>query len=191
MWTILTILWNINIVEPYPLVSVVYATVVVVAGYVVMNLVGFLCFCCVISKDKKYRQWQQQDNKCSSYTITILSLIFSFRLNCLKYSKTGHSPHLSARLSTPTLFLPHNILALTSILLSSFTILISVYITTFQTELNYLFFSCLEVAIISIIMIIMSILCYVYLKNKFWRIKKNINMGKIRKFMMDRLCRKC
>lgn len=157
MWTTLALLWNANVVYPLPMVSVVYATILIVIGYGVMNGVQFVCWLCRIERDKKYRQWERQNNRCASVLIAVLSLLFSFRLDAIKFSKTGHSERLSARLQSPEVFAHYSVLAIIAILINAASIVVSVYILYLQSSLNYLFFSCIEVAIVSVLMLTLSI----------------------------------
>lgn len=98
MWVTLALIWNANVVYPLPMVSVVYGGVLVVIGYGIMNVVQFMFWVFRIGRDRKYRQWEKQNNRCVSVLIAVLSLLFSYRLDAIKYSKTGHSERLSARL---------------------------------------------------------------------------------------------
>lgn len=72
----------------------------VLAGiYVLFNIIGFIFYLKVTRNDKKFRTWEKQDNKCTSITISIVALIFTFRFSILKYSKLGHLLRFSATLS--------------------------------------------------------------------------------------------
>ena len=83
------------------MISVAYAPPLILIGYGVLNIVELICWRCVIASDRKYKLWEKQDNKCSSVFIAVLGLFLSFRLDAFKYSRTAHSPRLSARLSDP------------------------------------------------------------------------------------------
>lgn len=83
--------------------------------------------------------------------------MFSFRLDALKFSRTGHNPHLSARVASPDVFKHYSVLAVLSLGLSAISMVVSVYVSYLQTSLNYLFFTGFEVAIIAIIMMVLSI----------------------------------
>lgn len=157
MWTSLALLWNANIAFPSSFVSAVYATVLVLLAYFTLNVVQLVCWKCKIASDRQYKLWEKQDNRFASLLIAILALLFSYRLDALKFSRTGHSPRLSARLSSPDLFRHYTVLAVFGMFINACSILVSVYISSLQSETNYLFFSCLEVAIVSVLMIILSI----------------------------------
>lgn len=122
------------------------------------NIVEFILWKVRISADKKYRLWEKQDNRCSSVIIAIIALFLSFRFDTLKYSKVGHKYQLSARLTTPEAFSHYSALAVLAIFLISLSsLVVSIYISSLQTSLNYLFFTGLEVTIIAVIMLVMSI----------------------------------
>ena len=157
LWMYLCMVWNDNITYPLPLVSVVYAPALILVGYGILNLTQFVCWKCIIDTDRKYTLWTKQDNKCASNFIAFIGIFLSFRLDALKFSKTAHSYRLSARLSTPDLFLHYSVLAIISIFLNASSIIAAIYISYLQSSLNYLFFTCLEVTIVSLLMIILSI----------------------------------
>ena len=87
----LALLWNANVAYPLPLVSVVYGTALVMIGYGLMNVVQGVLWRVRIAGDRKYRQWELQDNRCASVALWLLALLMSFRLDTLKYSRTAHS----------------------------------------------------------------------------------------------------
>jgi hypothetical protein len=157
LWTILTLLWRSGLNYDLPIVSVAYAPVLVLIAYGVFNAVQLICWKCVVQPDKKYALWEKQDNKCASVSLAVLGLFLSFRLDALVFSKTGHSQRLSARLTSPGKFKHYSVLGVLSFFISAASILCSVYISYLQSSLTYLFFNCLEVAILSVVMIILSI----------------------------------
>jgi hypothetical protein len=101
LWTLLSVFWNLGLQQPLSYANVVFATVLICSTYVILNIVQFVLWNKRIQADRQYRLWEKQDNRCASLSIAIASLFFSFRLDALKFSKTGHNPHLSARLSSP------------------------------------------------------------------------------------------
>ena len=157
LWTVLTIIWRNGLILPLPLISVAYAPALILIVYVTFNVVQFICWKCKIQPDKKYALWEIQDNKCASYFIAFLGIFLSFRLDAIKFSRTGHSQRLSARLSSPSKFKHYSVLAIFGIFLNATCILASVYLSYLQGSLNYLFFNCLEVTILSVVMIVLSI----------------------------------
>jgi len=157
LWTVLALLWNANIAYPLPMISVVYGTALILIGYGLMNVVEAIVWRVRIATDRKYRQWELQDNRCASVGVWFLSIILSFRLDTLKYSRTAHSERLSARLSSTDKFRHYTVMAILGILINSCSILVAAYISYLQNSMNYLFFSCLEVAILSVFMIIFAI----------------------------------
>jgi len=157
LWTILTLLWRNSLTSPLPLVSVAYAPLLILIIYSAFNVLQLLCWKCIIQPDKKYFLWEKQDNKCTSVSLALLGLFLSYRLDALVFSKTGHSQRLSARLTSPGKFKHFSVLAVLGMFISAGSILASVYISYLQTSLTYLFFNCLEVAILSVVMIVLSI----------------------------------
>lgn len=143
MWTALALLWNANIPFPSPFPSVVYATVLILIVYSVLNVVQFIFWQYKIASDRQYKLWEKQDNRFASLFIAILGIVLSFRLDALKFSRTGNSPRLSARLSSPDLFGHYSILAMLGIVVNVCSIVVAVYVFSIQSEANYLFFSCL------------------------------------------------
>lgn len=143
--------------QPLPYESVVYAPVIIGGVYIFFNVLQFILWNKRIAADRQYKLWEKQDNRCASLSIAIVSLVFSFRLDTLKFSRTAHNPHLSARLTSPEMFRHYSVLAILSLMLSAVTILVSVYISYLQTSLNYLFFTGIEIAVIAIIMILLSV----------------------------------
>lgn len=101
LWTLLSVFWNLGNSSPLPYGSVVYAPVLIGCVYVCLNVVQFVLWSRKVQGDRQYRLWEKQDNRCASLSIAIVSLFLSFRLDALKFSKTAHDPHLSARLSAP------------------------------------------------------------------------------------------
>ena len=83
------------------MISVAYVPPLILIAYGGLNITEFICWRYSIASDRKYKLWEKQDNKCSSIFIAILGLFLSFRLDAFKYSRTAHSPRLSARLSDP------------------------------------------------------------------------------------------
>ena len=133
MWTVLTLLWNANIKYTLPLVSVAYATILILIAYGILNITQFVLWNCRISNDRKYKLWEKQDNRCASITIAILGIFLSYRFDSLKFSKTGHSQRLSARLSNPEVFKHYSILAVVGMFINACSILVSVYISYLQS----------------------------------------------------------
>lgn len=122
-------------------------------------MLGFLLYIYITRKDRKFIVWEKQDNKVASIIVTIIAFIFSFRFIMLKYSKLGELHHFSATLSHDSKLSHQNILAYFSILLISIpAIIISAWIAYLQKSLNYLFFTSIEVSVVSVIMIILSII---------------------------------
>jgi|688.fasta_scaffold387717_1 hypothetical protein len=76
----------------------------------------------------------------------------------LKYSKLGHLQKFSATLSHDSKLNHENIMSYISIgLISIPIVVIAAWTSYLQNKMNYLFFTSLEVAVISVIMIILSI----------------------------------
>jgi uncharacterized membrane protein len=68
-------------------------------------------------------------------------------------------------------------LALLSLALSAVIILVSVYISYMQTSMNYLFFTGIEIAMISIIMIVFSIAMLCVSKTQLLEDKNEYQVG--------------
>lgn len=101
LWTLLSAFWSLGLQAPLPYENVVYAPVLIGSVYVIFNVLQFVLWNVRVKVDKKYRLWEKQDNRCASLSIAVVSLFCSFRLDALKFSRTGHNPRLSARLSSP------------------------------------------------------------------------------------------
>lgn len=135
------------------------AATALVGVYFGFNVLGFLLYIYITRKDRKFIVWEKQDNKVASIIVTIIAFIFSFRFIMLKYSKLGELHHFSATLSHDSKLSHQSILAYFSILLISIpAIIISAWIAYLQKSLNYLFFTSIEVSVVSVIMIILSII---------------------------------
>ena len=135
------------------------AALVLCLTYCCLNVLGFFLFLFLVRRDRKYRVWEKQDNLCSSITITVVALLVSFRFGLLKYSKLGNLQRFSATLAADSKITHENILAYLSIgIISVPAIAISGWISYLQVTMNYLFFTSMEVTILSIMMVIISIL---------------------------------
>ena len=64
---------------------------------------------------------------------------------------------MSAKLSSADKFVHYKVLAILGLLINVGSILVAAYISYLQSSMNYLFFSCLEVAILSVLMIVFAI----------------------------------
>jgi hypothetical protein len=132
---------------------------VIIGIYVCLNIIGFILYIKITKNDKKFRVWEKQDNKFVSILVSIIGLILSFRFSMLKYSKLGHLQKFSATLSHDSKLNHENIMSYISIgLISIPTVVIAAWTSYLQNKMNYLFFTSLEIAVISVIMIILSII---------------------------------
>jgi hypothetical protein len=118
-----------------------------------------------------------QDNRCASVSLWILGFLLSFRLDALKYSRTAHSERLSAKLSTADRFRHYTVLAILGIAINACSILVAAYISYLQSSMNYLFFSCLEVAIVSVLMIVFAIALLCVPPEQLLELKSDYKLG--------------
>jgi hypothetical protein len=177
LWAVLAQLWNAARTYPLPLGSVAWAPVAILVGYGLLNVAQWLSWKCVVSQDRKYRLWEKQDNKCASASLAGLSLLLSFRLDSLVFSRTAHSQRLSARVSSPEVFRPYSALAIAGMLMNGCCIVAAGYLSYLQTSLTYLFFSCLEVAILSVIMLVLAVAMLCVPKEQLLEDKKEYTYG--------------
>jgi hypothetical protein len=146
-------------------------------GYFLINIIQWILWLCRIASDKKYKQWEIQDNRCASKTVWLFSLILSFRLDTIRFSRTAHSERLSARLESTDKFKHYTVLAILGILINLCSILVAAYVFYLQSTMNYLFFSCIEVAIMSVLMIIFSIAMLCVPASQLIETKKDYKFG--------------
>jgi hypothetical protein len=157
LWATLAMLWNANVLEPLAFPSSPHATVLIVIVYFLLNVLQLILWRSRIVPDRQHRLWERQDNRCSSNALAFFSLLLSYRLDVLRFSRTGHSPKLSARLSSGSVFLHYSVLAVFGVFVNAGSVVVSVYLSSIQGEHNYLFFCCLEVAIIGVLMLVLAI----------------------------------
>ena len=157
LWATLAMLWNSNVVEPLPLPSSPHATVLILIVYLLLNVLELVLWRRRVVPDRQHRLWEKQDNRCSSNLLAFFSLLLSYRLDVLRFSRAGHSSSLSARVSSAEVFRHYRVLAGLGMVVNAGMVLVSVYLFSIQSQQNYLLFSCLEVAIIGVLMIVLAI----------------------------------
>ena len=126
--------------------------------YIIFNILSFILFLALVRNDRKHRQWEAQDNKCSSVVITCIAFLLSFRFSLLKYSRLAHFQAFSATLSNDNRLSHYNGMGVAGIILINLpNVAISAWVAYLQTKMNYLFFTCIENSVISVIMIVICI----------------------------------
>lgn len=140
LWIVLIYIRGINNYQTGTILKLVASIVGLI--YIAFNVLGFLLYMLITRNDRKFITWEKQDNKSSSITITIISLLISFRFSMLKFSKLGDLHHFSATLSHDSKLSHITILAYMSIIFISLPAgIIAAWIAYLQKSLNYLFFT--------------------------------------------------
>ena len=84
---------------------------------------------------------------------------------------------MSAKLSSADKFVHYKVLAILGLLINAGSILVAAYISYLQSSMNYLFFSCLEVAILSVLMIVFAIALLCVPPEQLLELKSDYKLG--------------
>lgn len=129
--------------------------------YIFTNAIAFyLLNFRVARRDGQFLLWVTEDvgNKYSKVIITIIALLFTFKVWRLIYGRLFNKRYFSARFkSNDTVFKPINIISISSFFLSSIPIIVSAVLTvriTQDFEIQVYYFG-LEVILLSILAMIL------------------------------------
>lgn len=75
----------------FPVVSIVNAPVLILAVYMLLNTLSAIFWARIMRHDRKYAMWENQDNKSSSFSIAVISFVFSYRFELICFSKLVHA----------------------------------------------------------------------------------------------------
>lgn len=143
LWTGLGIITSRNYLQQQP-INFYFATLLILMLYFSMNILSFVLKLVILNNDKKFNNWQRQDNKSVSILVSLLSLAISFRFQLLIFSKLGNRQSFSAVVENKQKFIYIMLVNLASILLVSIpTICLACYLIYLQQQMNYLFFTCI------------------------------------------------
>ena len=158
----------------FGIAPVVYMFLVAIMFTIATNLFFFVVFQKQVMNDQTFRHWANY-NKCVVQTISILGLVFNFKVYRLLYSKFCGARRFDAPFADPyKFFTPLNIASFLNLFLVMLLCIVGCLFGIYYLAWGYqLLIECVEFLIIEVVMIILYVIEYCQMRDNLLKRKAN------------------